>query len=258
MILKNRTRIFTAALLLLGTAACSKGVGHYVPEVIAEYPHDRGAYTQGLFFHDGQLYESTGQNGKSSLRIVDLETGIPVRKVDFEEKYFLEGSVVLDGRLHLLTWLNGEIFTCDPITLERTGSQKYPRQGWGLTTDGKQLIASDGSSKLFFMDPDHNLKRKVTVKLSDKSVRYLNELEFIGGKVWANVYLSDNIMIINPEDGTVEGVIDCKGLLPFKLRDKDTDVLNGIALDPATGDIYLTGKNWPRLYKIRLKRISSR
>lgn len=226
-------------------------VRQYTYEVVKEYPHDAHAYTQGLFFHDGTLYESTGQWGESSMRTVDLKTGDVLRKLDFASKYFGEGSVILGDNLYYLTWTNKVVFVYDAETLEYRKSYSYPREGWGLTTDGKSLIASDGSSRIYFLNPELKLERSINVKLNDRSVRYLNELEWIDGKIWANVYTTDTILIIDPKDGTVEATIDCSGLLPRKLHTQDTDVLNGIAVD-ADGRIFLTGKNWPRIYEIKL------
>lgn len=227
-------------------------VKEYKVEVVAEYPHDVEAYTQGLFFHDGQMYESTGLHGKSTLRKVDFTTGEAVQKIGFNEKYFIEGSVVMGDNLYVLTWETRMAFIYDAETLEFKTSWKYPREGWGITTDGKKLIASDGSYTLYFMDENFKVERKVVVKHEGRPVRWLNELEYIDGKIWANVYTSDEIVIINPKDGTVEGVVDCRGLLPDSLRTPATDVLNGIAYDPMTKKIYLTGKNWPKLYEIKL------
>ena len=227
-------------------------VKEYKVEVVAEYPHDVEAYTQGLFFHDGQMYESTGLHGKSTLRKVDFTTGEAVQKIGFNEKYFIEGSVVMGDNLYVLTWETRMAFIYDAETLEFKTSWKYPREGWGITTDGKKLIASDGSYTLYFMDENFKVERKVVVKHEERPVRWLNELEYIDGKIWANVYTSDEIVIINPKDGTVEEVVDCRGLLPDSLRTPATDVLNGIAYDPMTKKIYLTGKNWPKLYEIKL------
>lgn len=228
-------------------------VKEYRLEVVAEYPHDTDSYTQGLFFHEGEMYESTGQYGKSTFRKVEIETGKALKRLDFDKKYFVEGSVIFGDNLYILTWDSKVAFVYDAKTLEYKSSWTYPREGWGLTTDGKQLIASDGSATLFFMDGDFALKRRLIVTLDGKPIRYLNELEYIDGKIWANVYTYDEILIIDPKDGKVEGVIDCRGLLPKNLRTVTTDVLNGIAVNPDDGKIYLTGKNWPKLYEIRLK-----
>ena len=245
-------RILLPLALALLCAGCSARVKQYKVEVVKEYPHDTGAYTQGLFFDGGRFFESTGQFGESSFREVELATGKVLSKMNFQQKYFGEGSVMLGGNLYILTWLNKVAFVYDAKTLEYKQTYSYPREGWGLTTDGKSLIASDGSSRLYFLSPEFKQERYVDVKMDGRAVRNLNELEYIDGKIWANVYMTDLIVIINPADGTVEASIDCTGLLPGKLREPRTDVLNGIAQDPATGKIYLTGKYWPRLYEVRL------
>ena len=170
--------------------------------------------------------------------------------VPFNKKYFCEGSVILGDKLYLLTWTNKQAFIYDAATFRYLKTYSYPRQGWGLTTDGTSLIASDGSAKLYFMTPEFQLQRTVEVRMNGKSIRLLNELEWIDGNIWANVYTTDIILIINPQDGQVEGIVHGKGLLPDTLRTADTDVLNGIACHD--GRIFLTGKNWPRLYEIRL------
>ena len=159
---------------------------------------------------------------------------------------------MLDGNLYILTWENRLAFIYDAETLEYKSTKRYSRPGWGITTDGKQLIASDGTANLYFLDEELNMDHKVLVKLNGKAVRWLNELEYIDGKVWANVYTSDDIVIINPRSGNVEGVVDCAGLLPKKLHSDATDVLNCVAYDPQIGKIYLTGKNWPKMYEIKL------
>ena len=246
-------RILTVVVMSLLLLSCADAsVKEYKLQVVAEYPHDTESYTQGLFFHDGQMYESTGLHGKSTFRKVDLQTGKALKKFAFDKKYFVEGSVVFGDNLYILTWDSKVAFVYDARTLEYKSTWSYPREGWGITTDGKQLIASDGSATLFFMDENFALKKRVIVKYEDRPVRWLNELEYIDGKIWANVYTTDEIVIINPKDGRVEGVIDCRGLLPKSLQTQNTDVLNGIAFNPADGKIYLTGKNWPKMYEIKL------
>ena len=243
-------------LSILATAllccACETTVKEYKVKVVKEYPHYTDSYTQGLFFHGGDLYESTGQYGSSTFRKVDLATGEALEKLDFNRKYFVEGSVVLGNNLYILTWESKVAFIYDAATLEYKSTYTYPREGWGLTTDGKQLIASDGSARLYFLDGEYKLQRSVEVTLDGRPVRYLNELEFIDGRVWANVYTTDLIVIINPSTGAVEATVDCTGLLPAKLRDSRTDVLNGIAFDPVSRKTYLTGKYWKRLYEVEL------
>lgn len=201
------------------------------------------------------MYESTGLNGKSTFRKVDIRTGKALYRLNFDRRYFLEGSVEKDGNIYMLTWQNNVAFVYDAKTLKYKKSYSYPREGWGLATDGKSLIASDGSANLYFLDDDFRTARKVTVRLNGRPVNDLNELEYIDGKIWANVYLTDLIVIVNPADGNVEATVDCSGLLPSRLRYDDTDVLNGIAYNPQNGKIYLTGKNWCRLYEIKLAEI---
>lgn len=244
--------IFGVISLFLLLSCADAKVKEYRLEVVQEYPHDTESYTQGLFFHEGNMYESTGLHGKSTFRKVDILTGEALEKMNFDKKYFVEGSVVMGDNLYILTWESRIAFVYDAKTLEYKSSWKYPREGWGITTDGNQLIASDGTANLYFMNENFALDRKVIVKYEEAPVRFLNELEYIDGKIWANVYTADEIVIINPKNGRVEGVIDCRGLLPKNLYTSSTDVLNGIAYDPEDGKIYLTGKNWPRLYEVRL------
>lgn len=237
--------------VLCSILSCSAKVERYKIEVVKAYPHDTGSYTQGLFWHDGSLYESTGLNGKSTFRKVDLQSGHALTKLPFNKKYFVEGSVILGDKLYILTWTNKVIFIYDANTLEYRSTYSYPREGWGLTTDGKSLISSDGSSRIYFLTPELKFERSINVTLNGRAVRYLNELEWIDGRIWANVYTTDTIVIINPDTGIVEATVDCEGLLPERLRTYDTDVLNGIAVD-SEGRIFLTGKNWPELYEVKL------
>ena len=227
-------------------------VKEYNLKVVKEYPHERNAYTQGLFFYDGDLYESTGQFGESSFRRVDLNTGKAAICVKFNKKYFAEGSVRIADNIYILTWTNRVAFIYDAITFERKSIITYPREGWGLTTDGKDLIASDGSSRLYFMDERYKLRKTVNVTLNGRSLNMLNELEYIDGKIWANVYLTDMLVIINPESGIVEGMIDCTDLLGKKYRNGKEDVLNCNAYDAKTNSIFLTGKYCNKLFEIRL------
>ncbi len=245
----------TAVLGLLACiVSCAAGVKDYKVSVVASYPHDTGAYTQGLFFHGDTLYESTGQYGESSFRMVDYQTGAVLRNIAFSDKYFGEGSCMLDGKLYILTWTNKVAFVYDAATLKYERTWSYPREGWGLTTDGKRLYASDGTNRIYVLTPDFKLERTIFVKLDGAPLRYLNELEWVDGKIWANVYTTDMIVVIDPKDGKVESRIDCSGLWPHKLRTPDADVLNGIAVN-SRGEIFITGKNWPRLYQVKLEKI---
>ena len=237
--------------VLCSILSCSAKVERYKIEVVKAHPHDTGSYTQGLFWHDGSLYESTGLNGKSTFRKVDLQSGQALTKLPFNKKYFVEGSVILGDKLYILTWTNKVVFIYDANTLEYRSTYSYPREGWGLTTDGRSLISSDGSSRIYFLTPELKFERSINVTLNGRAVRYLNALEWIDGRIWANVYTTDTIVIINPDTGIVEATVDCEGLLPERLRTYDTDVLNGIAVD-SEGRIFLTGKNWPELYEVKL------
>lgn len=240
-------------MITLVASSCAQGkVRQYKVKVVKEYPHDEMSYTQGLFFQGDKMIETTGQKGESTLRLVDLQTGKALRKLDFDTKYFVEGSIVLDGDIFILTWQNKVAFVYDAKTFEYKRTYSYPREGWGLTTDGKSLIASDGSARLYWMDKNFRQEKSLTVKLNGRPINQLNELEWINGKIWANVYMTDMILIINPSSGEVDATVDCTGLLPRHLRDEYTDVLNGIAYDPATKKIYLTGKYWKRLYEVEL------
>lgn len=250
--MKKTVLLLMASLILTGSCSASTP-RRYVAEVVRTLPHSTGAYTQGLFFDSGRLIESAGQWGESALRELDLETGKALQTKSFKHKYFLEGSVVFGSELYLLTWTNKLVFVHDPKTFEYIRSYSYPREGWGLTTDGKSLIASDGSSHIYFMDKDLRVTRTLNVTLGGRPRPYLNELEYIDGKIWANVYTTDMIVIIDPSSGEVTATVDCSGISKGMKRTERTDVLNGIAYDPAEGKIYLTGKYWPNLYEVKLK-----
>ena len=250
--MKMRLSKLILPILLCCLCSCTGAqVKQYKVKVVKEYPHSRDAYTQGLFFNRGILYETTGQWGNSSIRTVDLESGNPIILKRLNEKYFGEGSCIFGGELYVLTWTNRVAFRYNPEGLTFIRTVGYPREGWGLTTDGRSLIASDGSSNLFFLNSNLTLEKKLQVTFNGRPLRNLNELEWIDGKIWANVYLTDSIVIIDPSSGKVTGIVDCGGLLPEKEKRQDTDVLNGIAVDEK-GRIYLTGKNWPKLYQIEL------
>ncbi|MCI1780236.1 MAG: glutaminyl-peptide cyclotransferase [Bacteroidales bacterium] len=222
-------------------------------EVLDTLPHDVSSYTQGLFFYKDTLYESAGQYGESSFRQTDLKTGKVLKRLNFGKDYFLEGSCVLNGKLYILTWQENTCFVYDMKTLGYIKSFHYKTEGWGLTTDGKNLIMSDGSSTIYFRDPDNfKIKKKIDVTYKGRSIKLLNELEYINGKIWSNVYTKDDIVLIDPESGQIEKLADCRNLLPSKYRKPETDVFNGIAYEPSTGSIYVTGKYWPLMFKIKL------
>jgi glutamine cyclotransferase len=221
--------------------------------VVATYPHDTEAFTQGLIFYDGQLYEGTGLNGESSLRRVDLASGTVLQRIDLPAEYFGEGIALFNDRIYQLTWQNKIGLIYDRASFTQLGSWSYETEGWGLTHDGSQLIMSDGSDTLRFLDPQTlAVQRSVQVRAEGQPVTRLNELEYIDGQVYANIWQTDMIARIDPQSGAVTAWIDLSGLLPLEERLPNTDVLNGIAYDPATDRLFVTGKRWPKLYEIAL------
>ena len=217
-------------------------------------PHDVNAFTEGLFFHEGKLYESTGLNGRSEIHAdINLVTGKAASAVKLPEDAFGEGACVMEDNLYTLTYTEGKIFVFDPETLalKRT-VEGYPREGWGLTTDGKQLYAGDGSSHLYVLDANGKTTRTIDVTDGKKPVDNINELEWINGKIWANIWMTSDIVIINPENGKIERRIDCGELKDSVLHQNTDDVLNGIAYDQTKGKIYLTGKRWQTIFVFSL------
>lgn len=237
-------------LLLSGAVLCSAADTY---RVIHSYPHDRNAFTQGLVFADGHLYESTGRNGSSSLRMVDLETGRVLQELPVPSQYFAEGLAVWDSTLVQLTWQAHVAFVYDRFSFRLLRTLKYPGEGWGLTTVGSTLVLSDGTAQLRFLDPKtlHELRR-VTVTDHGQPVTQLNELEYVKGEIYANVWHSDRIARISPRSGNVLGWIDLTGILPDAERSDPEAVLNGIAYDPAHDRLFVTGKLWPRLFEIKV------
>lgn len=231
-----------------------ESVATYGYEVVHVFPHDPGAYTQGLLVHDGKLLESTGQVGHSSLRRVELESGKVLQKVDVPPPSFAEGITLLKGKIYQLTWQDHAGFIYDAATFAKLGEFKYAGEGWGLANDGQSLILSDGTNRIRFLDPDNFEVRKAIAVFDGKTpVNELNELEFIKGEIYANIWHADRIARIDPQTGKVVGWIDLAGLLaPGEVQDEEA-VLNGIAFDEASGRIFVTGKLWPKLFEIRLK-----
>ena len=222
-------------------------------EVVKSYAHQTDAYTQGLQFVDGLMWEGTGEYGSSRLQYTDLSTGVTTVVSKLPEDHFGEGITLLGDKIYQLTWLNGVMHIYDRATLKKVGEKSYKGEGWGLTTDGKWLYMSDGTSTLRVLDPATlEVKRRISVLCNGVSLNYLNELEWIDGKIWANVYTLNQIVIINPESGVVEHIVDLEGLLPQSEITPTTDVLNGIAYDRASGRIFVTGKNWSKMFEIRL------
>ncbi|HEU4796434.1 MAG TPA: glutaminyl-peptide cyclotransferase [Pyrinomonadaceae bacterium] len=235
--------------------ANSELVLQYDYQVVGVWPHDTSAFTQGLIFSDGKLYESTGQEGRSSLRRVDLQTGTVAKKVDVPVPYFAEGITMLNGKIYQLTWQHQLGFIYDAQKLERIGEFRYDGEGWGITTDGRSLIISDGSNRLRFLDPDSfRVTKTIAVLDGKKPVNELNELEFVNGEIYANIWHDQRVATIDPQNGRVTGWINLRGLLqPGDVQDPEA-VLNGIAYDQASDRLFVTGKLWPRLFEIKLKR----
>ncbi len=239
---------------LLAAPAAPAAVAVYGYEVVHVYPHDRHAFTEGLFYLDGYLYESTGLEGQSTIRKVRPESGAIVRRIDLPKDLFGEGIVNVGSRLISLTYKTevGFVRALDTFKVERRFA--YRGEGWGLTQDGQRIIMSDGSAELRFLDPATLAETgRLAVHLDGKPLRNLNELEWIRGEIYANVWQTNFIVRIDPATGEVRSVIDLTGLLPAaETVPGETDVLNGIAYDARNDRLFVTGKNWPHLYEIRL------
>lgn len=238
-------------------AALAAGVPLYRYQIVHTYPHDSHAFTEGLFYLDGFLYESTGLEGQSSIRKVRLETGEVLQRLDIPARYFGEGIVNWKQHLVSLTWKSGIGFVYDLQSFKLQRHFSYPGEGWALTQDGSHLIMSDGTDQLRWLDPQ-TLREisRLSVTFQGKPLRDLNELEWVKGEIYANVWQSNWIVRIDPRTGAVIGLIDCRGLLgPGDVVAGQTDVLNGIAYDARGDRLFITGKNWPKLFEIELRRI---
>ncbi|SRR5579871_300258 len=240
-----------ASALLLVVAIAAAPVQSY--KVIHAYPHDRKAFTQGLVYYEGFLYEGTGELGRSSIRKVELETGKVVQNRSLPPDFFGEGIAILGGKLYELTWQNKLAMVYDLKTFDVLNRFTYDTEGWGLTTDGKSLIMSDGTSTLYFRDPaTFAVTRKIEVRDGASRVDQLNELEWVNGEIYSNVWKTDRMVRISPRDGRVIGWIDLSGLLTPQEQAGHIDVLNGIAYDAAGKRLFVTGKWWPKLFEIQL------
>lgn len=217
------------------------------------YPHQRSSYTQGLFWYDGSLWESVGEYGRSKMMRVELESGRAMKSVSLPKREFGEGAVLLDSTIYQITWREGVAHLYDVPSLKERTTIRYSGEGWGIATDGKWLYMSDGTDKIYKLDPA-TFKRVATIAVTfdGQSLGMINEMEWIDGKLWANVYLTESIVVIDPATGQIEGVLDLTGLLSEADMEPTTDVLNGIAYDKATGRIFITGKKWPKLFEIEV------
>ena len=222
-------------------------------QVVNAYPHDRGAFTQGLLFDRGTLLESTGGYGRSALRRVEVHSGRVVAERRLPDHLFGEGLARAGDRLIQLTWRAGLALLYDPDTFEAAGSFEYPGEGWGLTFDGEHLVMSDGSARLHFLEvPGFTEVRRLAVHDRGAPVEGLNELEFVEGKIYANVWHDERIAVISAQSGAVEAWVDLGGILPLPFRRSPEEVLNGIAYDAESGRLFVTGKGWPHLFEIEV------
>lgn len=266
----SKTRILPllfilCALLAASLSACTGATNGAIPalpqgkvptytyQIVKSWPHDTAAFTEGLVYAEGSLYESDGLNGNSSVRIVDLQTGSVKTKADLDPQYFGEGLAILNGKLYQLTWQNHTGFVYDPHSLAQTGTFSYEGEGWGLTQDGQSLIMSNGTDTIAFLDPQtFKVKRTIQVLDHGSGVVNLNELETIQGEIYANIWHTDKIVRIDPANGNILAWIDLSGLRPQETLQDNEAVLNGIAYDPAGDRLFVTGKRWPALFEIRL------
>ena len=248
-------RIFLGIFVLVSTfftsalSGSEEPIPNYTYRIVNYYPHDSGAFTQGLVYEDGFLYEGTGRWGQSSLRKVELETGKILQSYGLSYRFFGEGITIYNDKIIQLTWKSGTGFVYDKESFELLQRFRYPYEGWGITHDGERLIVSDGTSTLHFLDPGTFEERgSIEVHAGRDPVTNLNELEFIGGLIYANVWQTDLIAEISPETGEVVGWIDLSGIMEAD----GVDVLNGIAYDREEGRLFVTGKLWPKLFEIEI------
>lgn len=251
-------RILRAILLMAALAASLAAAQISAPTdsytVVHTYPHDSHAFTQGLIYVDGHLYESTGLNGKSSLRLVDLTTGNVLQKHDLPTEYFGEGLTDWSSTLIQLTWISHKALVYDRFSFAQQRTFDYEGEGWGLTHDATQLIMSDGTSTLRFLDPKtfRVIRRLKVVDANGRPVEKLNELEYVRGEIYANVWETDEIVRISPRTGKVLGRIDLSGIIDKRELRESGSVLNGIAYDSVGNRLFVTGKLWPKLFEIKV------
>ena len=252
-------RVVVVLVLLLGATAYytyqtqePEPVTDYTYQVINKYPHDPEAFTQGLVYHEGVLYEGTGLYEQSTLRIVDLTSGTPTKQVELEGEYFGEGITILDDQVYQVTWRNQLGFVYD-LELETVGNFTIQTEGWGLTNDGEYLILSDGTSTISYLNPEtYTTEHSITVTYNGTQIDNINELEYIDEMIYANIWQTDMIAIINPETGEITSWINLSTLKNELDTMDNINVLNGIAYDPENKNLYVTGKLWPNLFEIKL------
>lgn len=227
----------------------------YSYEIINEFPHDDQAFTQGFVYHNGFFYESTGQNGKSSLRKTEIETGKILKKIDLDRKYFGEGMTILNDKIYQLTWRKkvGFVYNLESFELEKTFDYGQSKEGWGLTHNHKYLVKTDGSERMWFLNPDTLEEVSYIETYTNKrKAEKLNELEFVKGKIYANIWQQNSILIVEPSTGAIEGIVSLKGLQSKAGQEGEDNVLNGIAYDAENDRLFVTGKNWNKVFEIKL------
>jgi glutamine cyclotransferase len=245
--------IFSLSALAIEKQETSVATEYYSYRIINAYPHDTGAFTQGLIYNDGFLYESTGLRGRSMLLKVDLISGKPEKLHKLPDSYFGEGITVIGERIIQLTWRSRRGFVYDKRDFRLLKQFAYSTEGWGITFDGERLIMSDGTDNLYFLDPEtFKEKGRLQVRENGGALTRLNELEFIGGKIYANVWQTDRIAIISPSTGNVDGWINLEELARLSGGDRRIKTLNGIAYDKSNDRLFVTGKFWPVIYEIKL------
>jgi glutamine cyclotransferase len=256
--MKTPAALLLFVFFLFIPAGCGQGAAQQLNAVIInKYPHDPEAFTQGLVWDKGAVYESTGLRGRSSLRRVDLASGRVEQQVSLDSRFFAEGITVLQDRLYQLTWTSGIIFQYDKQSFALRRIFSWPHQGWGITHDGSSLIVSDGSATLYFLNPETlAATRQVTVHDGGRQIRRLNELEYIDNLIYANVWQECRIALISPADGSVTAWLDLSHICK-QMRGSHEDVLNGIMFDQESGRLFVTGKFWPALFEIRTSPVSS-
>ena len=237
------------------TIVNSKAPKIYTFKIINTYPHDITAYTQGLEFYNGILYESTGQRGKSKLRAVDYKTGKVLKNIDLEQAYFGEGLTVLHNKIYQLTWQSGKGFVYDLESFTKESSFKFgkSKEGWGLCNDQKQLYKSDGTENIWILDPKTLTEQdRIQVYTNKGKIGRLNELEWVNNMIYSNIYQRDGVAVINPKNGATEAIIDFSALKKKVKQHPKLDVLNGIAYNPNTKTVFVTGKHWDKLFEVEI------
>jgi len=227
----------------------------YTYNILNEYPHDPKAFTQGFEYYDGNFYESTGERGSSSLRKVALETGEVLQKIDLDKKYFAEGLTIMNGKIYQLTWQQkiGFVYDLEKFKLEKTFDYEQSKEGWGLTNDGEKLIKTDGTERMWFLNAETQKEISYIETYTNKrKAEKLNELEYVNGRIYANIWQQNSILIVNPENGAIEGIANLKGLQEKAEQKGNDNVLNGIAYDKMNDRLFVTGKRWSKVFEIEL------